>query len=270
MAGRAAVLQLLPLSAAEDERVSPLRGGFPEVVARPSVAATWFRSYAATYLERDVRAVRMVHDLATYRRFMALLATRAGHMLNRSDIAAPLGVTVPTVSAWLSILEVTGQVLLVPPFYEDLGKRLVKSPKVYFGDSGLLCHLLGIDTAAELARSPFLGAVFENFVATEIAKHQLNTGRRIEFYWFRDQQGLEVDFVVPGASRALVLLEAKATTSPRPDMGVPLRKLAEAAHGRKTAAFVVHQGVRGGSAAGVLCPGVKAIAVGRLSDVLRR
>jgi predicted AAA+ superfamily ATPase len=112
-----------------------LRGGFPEVIARPSAAALWFRSYIQTYLERDVRAITAIRDLATFRRFLGLLASRCGQMLNRTDLAAPLGVSVPTISAWLSVLETTEQILLVPPFYEHFGKRLVKSAKLYFVDS---------------------------------------------------------------------------------------------------------------------------------------
>ncbi len=113
MAGRAAVLQLLPLSLAESRRVSLLLGGFPEVIARPAGRALWFSSYLQTYLERDVRAITYVRDLATFRRFLALLASRHGQILNRTDLAAPLGVSVPTIDNWLHILsEITGQVIL--------------------------------------------------------------------------------------------------------------------------------------------------------------
>src|SRR5436309_156253 len=172
MTGRAAVLQLLPFSSSEQSRVSIVRGGFPEVLARPAAAALWFQSYVQTYLERDVRSVSSIRDLSTFRRFLALLASRCGQMLNKTDLAAPLGVSVPTIGEWLSILEVTGQIVLVPPFYENFGKRLVKSPKLYFLDSGLACHLLGIDTTRLLSRSPFLGPIFEGFLAAEIVKQQ--------------------------------------------------------------------------------------------------
>jgi len=128
MAGRAAILQLLPLSARETPKVSLLRGGYPEAVARPKAAALWFSSYVQTYLERDVRAITAVRDLATFRRFLALVAARHGQMVNKSDLAAPLGVSVPTIGQWLGILEATGLVLLIPPYFENLGKRLVKSP----------------------------------------------------------------------------------------------------------------------------------------------
>src|SRR5262252_9664447 len=155
MAGRAAILQLWPLSTAETSKVNLLHGGFPEVLARPKARELWFASYLQTYLERDVRAITNVRDLATFRRFLALLASRHGQILNKTDLAAPLGVTVPTIGDWLHILEVTGQVILVPPYFENLGKRLIKSPKVYLGDSGLACYLLGLTSVAEVERSPF-------------------------------------------------------------------------------------------------------------------
>ena len=170
MAGRAAILQLLPFSMAETPKADPLLGGFPEVVMRPRGRELWYASYLQTYLERDVRSITSVRDLAVFRRFLSLLASRHGQMLNRVDLAAPLGVSVPTISEWLRILEITSQVILVPPYFENFGKRLVKSPKVYWGDAGLACHLLGIQSQAELERSPFLGPIFEGFVAAEILK----------------------------------------------------------------------------------------------------
>src|SRR5438445_10617809 len=184
MAGRAAILQLLPFSLSETKKVNLLHGGFPEVLARPKPRSLWFASYLQTYLERDVRAITNVRDLATVRRFLALLASRHGQILNKTDFAAPLGLSVPTITQWLGVLETTAQILIVPPFYENLGKRLIKSPKVYIADSGLACHLLGIDSAAELEKSPFLGALFEGFIAAEIVKAQAHRARRPETYYF--------------------------------------------------------------------------------------
>jgi hypothetical protein len=241
LAGRVAVFSLLPLSTRETPKVGVLRGGFPEVVIRPSAASVWFRSYVLTYLERDVRAVSDIRDLATFRRFIALVASRCGQMLNKTDLAAPLGVSVPTISQWLGILEVTGQILLVPPFFESFGKRLVKSPKLYFGDSGLACYLLGIESQTALQRSPFRGTLFEGFVASEIVKQQMAQGRRPEVYYFRDRQGLEVDFVVPAGHGTLVLIEAEATRTVRPEMAAPLERLTSAISRHRSRAVVVHQ-----------------------------
>jgi uncharacterized protein len=268
MTGRAAVLQLLPMSLAESPRVSFLLGGFPEVMARPRAAQLWFSSYLQTYLERDVRAAANVSDVALFRRFLSLVAARHGQILNRSDIAAPLGISVPTVSRWLDLLEATGQVAIVPPYFENFGKRVVKSPKVYITDSGLACHLLGIETTTELEKSPFLGALFEGFLAGEILKHQVNQGRRRELYYFRDQQGLEVDFIVPGKKETW-FIEAKASHSPMPAMATGINRLriaASSSHGNnrgfgKVSAAVVYRPAKVATGSSALVPGVAALSI---------
>jgi predicted AAA+ superfamily ATPase len=265
MAGRAAVLQLRPLSTRESRKVTLLLGGYPEAVARPRAARMWFSSFVQTYLERDVRAVTAVKDLATFRRFLALLASRHGQVLNKTDLAAPLGISVPTVSQWLGVLETTAQVLIVPPFYENLGKRLIKSPKVYMADSGLACHLLGINSAAELQRSPFRGALFEGYIAAEIVKNQVNRAERPEIYYFRDEQGLEVDFLVPGSGSAVWLVECKATSSVTPAMAAPMRRLADALRAKRprgTAVkmFLVHETPKTPVATRAVAPHVQALA----------
>ncbi|MBL9000994.1 MAG: ATP-binding protein [Phycisphaerae bacterium] len=261
LAGRVAVLKLLPLSAAESSRVSPFRGGYPEVLARPRTAHLWFSSYLQTYLERDVRDVTRVRDLATFRRFLAILATRHAQCLNKTQIAAPLGVSVPTIDEWLGVLEITAQVLIVPPYFENAGKRLIKSPKVYFSDSGLACHLLGIDTPAELARSPFRGPIFEGFIASEIVKNQAASGRRRELYHFRDEQGLEVDFLVPGKNGSPTLIECKASRTALPADAGPMLRLNKAmtANGKPAARMlVVHDKPGTPSPTPNVVPGVRA------------
>jgi len=268
MAGRAAVFQLLPLSSGETPKVSLLRGGFPEVLARPSASQIWFRSYVQTYLERDVRAVSSIRDLSTFRRFLSLLASRCGQILNRTDLAAPLGVSVPTISEWLSILEVTSQILLVAPFYENFGKRLIKSPKLYFVDSGLACHLLGIESEKMLTQSPFLGAIFEGFVASEINKQQINSGRPKEIYYFRDQQGLEVDFLVPSGHRELFLLETKASRTAMPQMAASIHRLSNSISNYKVRSFLVFNPAKEAITMSALRPGIKAVSVKDLLSVL--
>lgn len=246
MAGRAAVLQLLPFSVIECAKVSPIRGGYPEVLARPRHAAQWFSSYLQTYIERDVRAITAVRDISTFRRFIALVASRHGQMLNKTDLAAPLGISVPTVSQWLGILEATQQILVIPPYFENWGKRLVKSPKIYLADSGLACHLLGIDTVTALSKSPFSGPLFEGFVAAEIVKQQVGSGKRRELYYFRDEQGLEVDFVMPARHAGLALIECKAGHTVAPSMAKSMLKLADAIRKRRpegagVSMTIVHQ-----------------------------
>lgn len=269
MAGRVGVLHLLPVSTAESPKVSLIRGGYPGVITRPASADLWFRSYVQTYLERDVRAVTAIRDLGTFRRFLSLLASRMGGMLNKTDLAGPLGVSVPTITEWLNALEVTGQILVIPPYFENFGKRLVKTPKVYFVDTGLACHLLGIERAAALKASTFRGPLFEGFVASEIAKLQVNSGSRPEIYYFRDQQGLEVDFVVPLKSQRLALIEAKATRTPTPAMAQPLRRLAGAITGRPTTAILVYDGNEPSTAGATLAPGVSALTMSELLAKLR-
>jgi uncharacterized protein len=261
MAGRAAVLQLLPFSLAETAKVTLLHGGFPEVLARPKSRDLWFASYLQTYLERDVRSITNVRDLVTFRRFLALSASRHGQILNKTDLAAPLGVSVPTIGEWLHILEVTGQVILVPPYFENFGKRLIKSPKMYIGDSGLACYLLGVASSAELERSPFLGALFEGFIASEILKSQSERGRRKELYYFRDQQGLEVDFLIPRPNARLWLVEAKAGKTVRPEMAAPMTSLQRAAGNRTDRLIVVHRKSQSQISTPAIAKGVEAVDV---------
>ncbi len=270
MAGRAAILQLLPFSLGETDRVSLLLGGYPEVVADPKGRGLWFSSYIQTYLERDVRAVINIRDLATFRRFLALLASRHGQILNKTDLAAPLGVSVPTVGEWLHVLEITGQIMLVPPYFENFGKRLIKSPKVYLGDSGLACYLLGINSQAELDRSPFLGALFEGFVAAEILKSQINRGRRKELYHFRDQQGLEVDFLFPNTHGDLWMVECKASKTILPAMAGPLASLRHSMNKKAPLRqSIVHRRSTTASRSRALAPQVEALDVETFVQALK-
>jgi len=263
MAGRAAVLQLLPMSLRETPKVSLIRGGFPEVLARPRAASLWFSAYVQTYLERDVRSISAIQEPAAFRRFLALVASRHGQILTKTDLAAPLGMSVPGIGRWLDILETTGQIIVVPPWFENLGKRRIKSPKIFIADSGMACHLLGIETEAELEKSPFLGVLFEGFIAGEIVKAQCNSGRRRELYYFRDQQGLEVDFVVPGKDGAVHLIEAKAAHTVTPSDAHGMRRLAAAMSGqpgvqRSVKMTLVHRPARVGTPNETVAPGVRA------------
>jgi predicted AAA+ superfamily ATPase len=270
MAGRAAVLQLLPFSLAESPKVDLLRGCFPEPVMHPASRTLWYSSYLQTYIERDVRTITQVRDLPAFRRFLSLLASRHGQFLNKSDLAAPLGVAVSTIGEWLYILEITGQIILVPPYFENFGKRLVKTPKVYWGDSGMACHLLGIQTQAELDRSPFLGAIFEGFVASEILKSQINRGHRKELYCFRDRQGLEVDFLVPQPNARFWAVEAKASRTIQSAMANPLLALKRAAQDRISKAVIVHRKSRNQPPMTTVAPGVEAMPVEQFSEILNK
>jgi predicted AAA+ superfamily ATPase len=267
MAGRAAVLRLLPFGSEESAKATWTRGGFPEAVLRPARAARWFASYVQTYLERDVRQVLAVRDLTTFRRFLALLASRAGRLLNRTDLAGPLGVSIPTVSEWLSVLETTGHVILVPPYFENVGKRLTKSPRIHFTDSGLLLHLLGLARETDVLRSPFAGPVFEGYVASEVVKAQVHRGGRGEVYGFRDQHGLEVNLVVPLGGNRLALVEAKSSRTVRPGDASSLLRVAALLSRHEVSCYVVHRTGPRDPATTALVPGVQALGV---PELLRR
>jgi predicted AAA+ superfamily ATPase len=255
MAGCAAILQLWPLSLNETGKVSLLHGGFPEVLARPGSRELWFAVYLQTYPERDIRAITNVPDLVTFRRFLALLANRHGQILNKTELAAPLGVSVPTIGEWLKILESTGEIIVVPPYFENFGKPHIKSPKVFWGDSGLACYLVGIRTVNELQCSPFLGPLFEGFVAAEILKGQINHGLKRELYNYRDQQGLEVDFLLPGTHAGLRLIEAKAGKTVHPRMAAPLFSLQRVLGEKSRRSPVVHRTFRRSVATSVIAGG---------------
>lgn len=274
MAGRAAILQLLPFSLTESPKVSLIGGGYPEALARPRDASLWFSSYVQTYLERDVRTMTAVQDLPTFRRFMALMASRHGAIANMSELATPLGLSVPTIGRWLGILEATGLIVRALPFFENFGKRIIKSPKFYWTDSGLVCYLLGIQSTAELERSPFMGTIFEGVVAAEIVKAQINHGERRDLYYFRDQQGLEVDFILPLGSE-FVLVEAKATRTPFPAMAQPMQALARAwaaaPHPRnRVTSVLVHRARPGVAATSALAPGTAALTLEGFVEKINR
>lgn len=282
MAGRAAILHLLPLSTRESPRVSPLVGGYPEVALRPKsstqIRQLWFSSYVQTYLERDVRSLAAIKDLSAFRRFMALVATRTGQVLNRTELAAPLGVSVPTISAWLSILEATSIIALVPPYFESLGKRIVKSPRLHMLDAGLACHLLGVESETALRKSPFFGPIYESFVVSEILKHQVNAGRRREVYWFRDQTGLEIDLLVPTArsgnrrERDLALVEVKAGSTVEPSMARGLHRVAASLGDSRAELSVVYGALTRPTSSSArttaIAPGVRAVTLAELLDAL--
>ncbi len=220
LAGRVSILELHSLSLREIERVrGPMdrptamldalwRGGYPEVYARDLAPSRFYSDYVATYLERDVRQALNVRSLRDFDRFLRLCATRSGQLLNMNGLASDVGISPNTVGAWLSVLEASNVVLLLPPYYRNLGKRLVKTPKLYFLDTGLLCHLLGMRSADAAGQSAMLGALFETLVAGQLVRAFANRGLRPDLYFYRDHQGNEVDFVVPVGEQAH-LLECK-------------------------------------------------------------
>ena len=204
LAGRTAVLHLLPFDRTEirstghaddDLWTTVWRGGYPAIFDRELAPTDWLGAYTATYLERDVRQLHNIGDLSAFQTFLGLCAGRAGTMVNLSELGAGAGVTHPTARAWLSVLEASFLVFRLRPWHQNLGKRLVKTPKLYFHDTGLLCYLLGVTDPAQLVHHPLRGAIFENWVIAEIAKQEQHRGRTPRMWFYRDQRRLEVDAI---------------------------------------------------------------------------
>lgn len=205
LAGRTGLVTLLPCSRPEYERFpgqppslwnQVWRGGFPAIPDRAISPPDWFETYVATYVERDVRQITNVLDLAAFQTFLGLMAGRTGQLLNLSQLGADTGVTHNTARAWLSVLEASYVAFRLHPFHANTRKRLVRAPKTYFYDTGLACFLLGIRTADHLVHHPLRGAIFENWVVCEVLKATLNAGRRPRLSFYRDHQGHEVDLLV--------------------------------------------------------------------------
>ena len=223
LAGRCAVFELEALSTGElasggltlaDQLPRLLtRGGFPELWRDEAAdAATFFAGYLATYIERDVRQLLNIVSLRDFERFLRLCATYNAQLLNKAQIAQGVGVSVKTVSHWLSVLEACNQVTLLEPYFANVGKRTVKTPKLYFCDSGFVAYLLGLE-ADHLLHSPFLGALWESFVFAELRKLRQHCAPSASLWFYRDQQGREVDFLWIKGGRA-TLFECKWNEHP--------------------------------------------------------
>jgi predicted AAA+ superfamily ATPase len=268
LAGRTAVLKLLPLSRREADatprtplpwetarsRTAPkpvpprmfwqnlVRGAYPEIVVHPNRDLTmWHAGYVQTYLERDVRSLRQIGDLASFQGFLRMLAARSGQLLNLAGMSRDLGVALNTVKAWLSVLEATYQVVVVRPYFANVGKRLVKTPKVYFLDTGTLCFLSGLKDPEHAASGPLSGALFETAVLGEVLKTILHRGQEPQVYFWRTASGVEVDLVIQYGTR-LVPVEAKLSATPKPAMGDGIRAFQKDFGPQSMPGYVVHPG----------------------------
>jgi predicted AAA+ superfamily ATPase len=226
LAGRAGYLSLLPFGYNELQQAkldSPdvnrhiLTGGYPEIWNEKLVADTWLKSYVQTYVQRDVRLIRNISNLALFTRFIALCATHAGQILNRDELGRQTEVDTKTVLAWLGPLENSYIIYLLQPWYNNLNIRIVKSPKLYFYDTGLLCHLLGLKSLAALKDSNQYGFLFENWAITEIKKNRFNNGQNDGLYYFNDNVGNEVDLIT-GKNGESFAIEIKASLKVKPEM----------------------------------------------------
>jgi hypothetical protein len=233
LAGRTAILQLLPLNLTEIRRFpkSPAdlwtliwTGGYPRIYDRRLPADEWLSSYASTYVERDVRQMVNVGDLLTFQTFLRLCAGRVGQLVNLSALGADAGITHMTARAWLSVLEASFIAFRLPPLHRNLTKRLVKTPKLYFYDTGLLCWALGIRSPAQLDTHPLRGAIFECWVVSEIVKQYTHRGLVPRLSFFRDQKGHECDLVIEQGHR-LVAVEIKSGQTVASDVFAALSRV---------------------------------------------
>jgi len=267
LAGRAAILRLLPLSFREafgtPDALLPwenprrkrtahlsieslwhrlLRGNYPELVVEPERGfRLWHGSYMQTYIERDVRLVRQIGDLAIFQNFLRSLAARSGQLINLSDISRDLGAAVNTLKIWLSVLEASHQVVVVRPYFANVGKRLVKTPKVYFTDTGTLCYLSGLKDASHAAAGPLAGAIFETAVLTEIIKTFVHRGDEPEVYFWRTSTGSEVDFIIHVEGR-LIPIEVKLSATLQPSMAGSILAFQKDIGAKADSGFVIHPG----------------------------
>jgi len=214
LAGRIGYLQLLPLSYGELQNANLafdnvnkqiLAGGYPEIWDQNLIPSKWMASYVQTYVQRDVRLLRNITNLGDFNRFISICANRSGQLINREEMARTIGVDTKTIQAWLSVLESSYIIYLLQPWYNNLNKRIIKTPKLYFYDTGLLCYLLGITSQSSLESHSMYGNIFENWVITEIKKNRFNQGINEGLYFFRDSTGNEIDLLMENEGRTMAV-----------------------------------------------------------------
>ncbi|NCC51294.1 MAG: ATP-binding protein [Spartobacteria bacterium] len=258
LAGRTCVLELLPFSITELQRGHYLskqlnetlwQGSYPPVHDRTLRPQRWYSSYMATYIDRDIRQLTAVHDLDTFHRFMRLIAGNVGQLLNSSRLAGDCGVDHKTIRRWLNILQASYIACLLPPYYNNLRKRIVKTPKIYFYDTGLICSLLGISDPHQLETHPLRGAIFENWIFSELTKKTTSSGENIPLYFWRTHGGQEVDFLFENKG-IITGIEVKSGMTARPSMARPLLNTLHQWENMETKASVVFGGNSGFSANG--------------------
>ena len=219
-----------------------LKGGYPEIAANPKRdVACWHAAYVQTYLERDLRSLRQIGDLTQFHMFLRALASRSAHLLNITDLARDLDLAVNTVKAWISVLEATCQIFILRPYICDVGKRLARTPKIYFADVGTLCYLSGLKDAEHAMSGPMGGAIFETAVVGEIMRRLSGRGERPHLYFWRTSTGVEVDLIVEIAGK-LIPVEIRMSATPDRSMARNIVSFRKDLYGRSEKGFVVHPG----------------------------
>jgi predicted AAA+ superfamily ATPase len=242
LAGRIGLLSLLPLQFNEIPENLRLeaqwKGSYPELVTRAyKNRDDWYSSYISTYINKDVREISQIGDLADFQRLMKLLAANTSHVVNLTDYSRDIGVSVPTIKRWLSVLEASYIIFLLPPFYGNYEKRIVKSPKVYFYDTGIVSHLVGIETDRQYNQGPMAGALFENYVIAETLKKNIHLKTMASLYFILTSNKVEVDLIVTkGLQKEFI--EIKKSQTFKPSMIKPMQSFME----ENDTGFLVYNG----------------------------
>jgi predicted AAA+ superfamily ATPase len=249
LAGRVGMFELLPMAFSEvrgmmagyslDEIL--FNGLYPAICSKKNVARFLYPSYIKTYLERDVRDLLQVRNLMQFNTFIRLCASRIGSLFNASELAGEVGVDSKTITAWLSILQASYIIFLLPPYFSNTRKRLVKSPKLYFCDTGLACYLLDIESPEQLARDKMRGPLFENFVVMEALKHRFNAGRESNLFFYRDSNKNEIDLLLL-TQQKIDGYEIKSSSTFHPDFTSKLVKMSEYVAGDIGRRAVIYNG----------------------------
>jgi len=249
LAGRTAILNLLPFSISElrdgeirfDKVEDYIYQGFlPRIYDQKQRPTPAYSNYYQTYVERDVRQLINLKDLSQFEKFIKLLAGRVGQLMDYASLAGDVGVSSNTIKHWLSILEASFIVYKLSPYFENFGKRVIKAPKYYFTDTGLLCFLLGIENSQQVSRDPLVGQLFENLVVMDLVKNLYNQGKSASIYFYRDSNGMEVDIVFQ-RGRNLIPIEVKSSSTYKPELLKSLKRFIEISNATESG-FLVYAG----------------------------
>lgn len=249
LAGRTAVFELLPISYSElNERISETSldkmlfdGFYPAILSGSNIPKFLYPAYVKTYLDKDVRDLLQIKDMMQFHTFIRLCAGRIGSLFNASELANEIGVSSNTITSWLSVLQASYIITLLPPYFENSRKRLTKAPKIYFTDTGLACYLLSIESAEQLSRDKMRGALFENFIVMEALKRRYNAGKESNLYFYRDSNGNEVDLLIKNGS-CFKAIEIKSSMTYNTDFEKALKKIDNWINGPIESKSVIYAG----------------------------
>jgi len=266
LAGRTAIFKLLPLTLSElGDKAQPfdlwreiLTGSYPRLREKNLEISLFHSSYLATFLERDLRAQIQVRDLNQFRNFLRLLAGRTGQLVNYTDLGNSVGASAATVRHWISVLEASWIIFILPPYFENFSKRVVKTPKVYFTDTGLACALLGLESTSQLNRDPIAGGLVENWFIVEYMKRRWNQGRDAHIHFFRDKHGSEVDLLITRGPD-LIAVEIKSAKTFHAGHLKGLKRFRSLASDRDIITYLAYNGEERGSVSDVELIGLNEV-----------